>query len=203
MLQPGSPSRHGNAAVIAAGTGLGEALLLNVDGRFVPGASEGGHADFAARTPRELEMVARAHAHLRPRQRRARALGSRPRQHLPVHARRVRHRADAHAPQHRAGAAVRGRRRGRRRRRSCRRASAAAAAERRCAQCVEAMEMFVCDRTAPRRATSRCAPWRPPASTSAAASRRRSCRRSRPVRSWTRSSPRRRWTSSLRRFPSP
>ena len=43
--------------MIAAGTGLGEALLHNVDGRFVPGASEGGHADFSARTPRELEMV--------------------------------------------------------------------------------------------------------------------------------------------------
>ena len=43
--------------MIAAGTGLGEALLLNVDGRFVPGESEGGHADFAARTPRELDLV--------------------------------------------------------------------------------------------------------------------------------------------------
>ena len=56
-LHRGRPSRHGNAAVLAAGTGLGEALLLNVDGRLVPGASEGGHADFAARTPRELAMV--------------------------------------------------------------------------------------------------------------------------------------------------
>ena len=48
----------GNIAVIAAGTGLGEGMLLNVDGRLIPGQSEGGHADFAARTPRELEMVA-------------------------------------------------------------------------------------------------------------------------------------------------
>ena len=48
---------NGNAAVIAAGTGLGEAFLYNVEGRHVPGASEGGHADFAARTPRELAMV--------------------------------------------------------------------------------------------------------------------------------------------------
>ena len=56
-LQHGVPVAGGNAAVIAAGTGLGEALLHNVDGRFVPGASEGGHADFAARTPRELELV--------------------------------------------------------------------------------------------------------------------------------------------------
>jgi glucokinase len=57
VLQQGVAAPSGNAAVIAAGTGLGEALMLNVDGRFVPGASEGGHADFAARTPRELEMV--------------------------------------------------------------------------------------------------------------------------------------------------
>ena len=56
-LQHGIVCPGGNAAVIAAGTGLGEALLHNVDGRFVPGASESGHADFSARTPRELEMV--------------------------------------------------------------------------------------------------------------------------------------------------
>lgn len=58
VLQQGIVVPSGNAAVIAAGTGLGEALLLNVDGRFVPGESEGGHADFAARTPRELALVA-------------------------------------------------------------------------------------------------------------------------------------------------
>jgi glucokinase len=58
VLQEGVRVSSGNMAVIAAGTGLGEAMLLNVDGRFVPGESEGGHADFAARTPRELEMVA-------------------------------------------------------------------------------------------------------------------------------------------------
>jgi glucokinase len=33
-------------------------MLLNVDGVLIPGQSEGGHADFSARTPRELEMVA-------------------------------------------------------------------------------------------------------------------------------------------------
>ena len=49
--------RRGNAALIAAGTGLGEALLHNVNGRFLPSPSEGGHADFAARTPRELAFV--------------------------------------------------------------------------------------------------------------------------------------------------
>jgi glucokinase len=58
VLQQGVAVPTGNAGVIAAGTGLGEALLHNVDGQFVPAASEGGHADFAARTPRELAMVA-------------------------------------------------------------------------------------------------------------------------------------------------
>jgi len=57
ILQHGIGQPDGNGAVIAAGTGLGEALLLNVDGRFLPGASEGGHADWGARTPREIEML--------------------------------------------------------------------------------------------------------------------------------------------------
>jgi glucokinase len=56
-LQAGVAVPSGNAALIAAGTGLGEALLHNVGGRFLPSASEGGHADFAARTPRELALV--------------------------------------------------------------------------------------------------------------------------------------------------
>ena len=58
VLQQGVAVPGGNAAVIAAGTGLGIAMLHNVEGRFVPYTSEGGHADFAARTPRELELVA-------------------------------------------------------------------------------------------------------------------------------------------------
>jgi glucokinase len=58
VLQQGVAQSEGNAAVIAAGTGLGEAFLLNLDGRFLPGASEGGHADWGARTPREIEMLA-------------------------------------------------------------------------------------------------------------------------------------------------
>ena len=56
-LQAGEKVDDGNAAVIAAGTGLGEAFLHHIGGQFIPVASEGGHADFAARTPRELEMV--------------------------------------------------------------------------------------------------------------------------------------------------
>lgn len=57
VLQDGRTLDGGNAALIAAGTGLGEAMLHNVNGRFIPAASEGGHADFAARTPREMDLV--------------------------------------------------------------------------------------------------------------------------------------------------
>ena len=52
FLQHGVAQPTGNAAVIAAGTGLGEAFLHNMDGRFIPGASEGGHADWGARRAR-------------------------------------------------------------------------------------------------------------------------------------------------------
>lgn len=56
-LQPGTPAVNGSAAIIAAGTGLGQAYLHRVDGRLRPFASEGGHADFAARSEREIEFV--------------------------------------------------------------------------------------------------------------------------------------------------
>ena len=56
-LQKGEALRGGNIALIAAGTGLGEALLHCVDGRFVPSPSEGGHADFSARTEREISLL--------------------------------------------------------------------------------------------------------------------------------------------------
>ncbi|MFZ5874777.1 MAG: glucokinase [Nitrospirota bacterium] len=47
----------GNIAVIAAGTGLGEAMLAWDGKRYVPVPSEGGHADFAPRTDREIELL--------------------------------------------------------------------------------------------------------------------------------------------------
>jgi glucokinase len=56
-LQAGVHPAEGNIAVIAAGTGLGGALLHRHGGRHVPVASEVGHSDFAARTARELEFV--------------------------------------------------------------------------------------------------------------------------------------------------
>lgn len=57
VLQHGTAVATGNAALIAAGTGLGEALLHNVGGRFIPSPSEGGHADFSARTDREIAVL--------------------------------------------------------------------------------------------------------------------------------------------------
>ena len=56
-LQQGHPRPDGNIAVIAAGTGLGEALLHNVGGRYIPSAGEGGHADFAPRNEREIAVL--------------------------------------------------------------------------------------------------------------------------------------------------
>jgi glucokinase len=58
VLQAGQPTPRGNAVIIAAGTGLGEAVLVDRDGRLVPSPSEGGHADFAARTGREAGLMA-------------------------------------------------------------------------------------------------------------------------------------------------
>jgi glucokinase len=57
LLQEGLPRGDGNAAVIAAGTGMGQAYLHRVNGRLTAVPSEGGHADFAARTDREVELV--------------------------------------------------------------------------------------------------------------------------------------------------
>jgi glucokinase len=57
VLQEGRGSAGGNVAVIAAGTGLGEAFLHCVDGRFIAIATEAGHADFAARTDRDVSLL--------------------------------------------------------------------------------------------------------------------------------------------------
>jgi glucokinase len=58
-LHQGDPNPEGNAVVLAAGTGLGEAYLPRVDGRLRVLASEAGHADFAARTDREIALLVR------------------------------------------------------------------------------------------------------------------------------------------------
>ena len=55
-LNEGDARRGGNRALIAAGTGLGMCAVVWHEGRYVPVASEGGHADFAPRNPLESEM---------------------------------------------------------------------------------------------------------------------------------------------------
>ncbi len=55
-LQEGAP-RQGNRVLLAAGTGLGEALLIWTGERYAVVASEGGHADFAPRTDLEIELL--------------------------------------------------------------------------------------------------------------------------------------------------
>jgi glucokinase len=57
VLQPGTPKPGGNLALIAAGTGLGQALVV-AEGqgyRVVP--SEGGHADFAPADELQVDLL--------------------------------------------------------------------------------------------------------------------------------------------------
>jgi glucokinase len=51
-----APRRKGNVAVIAAGTGLGEAMLYWDGQKHHPLASEGGHSDYAPQSDEEIEM---------------------------------------------------------------------------------------------------------------------------------------------------
>ena len=51
-----APRRKGNVAVIAAGTGLGEAMLYWDGQKHHPLASEGGHADFAPQSDEEIDL---------------------------------------------------------------------------------------------------------------------------------------------------
>jgi glucokinase len=56
MLAAGESSAKGNIAIIAPGTGLGEAGLYWDGKRYHPFATEGGHSDFAVRTPQDVEL---------------------------------------------------------------------------------------------------------------------------------------------------
>jgi len=58
MLQAGAHDAAGNQAILSAGTGLGCAGLYWDGQRHRPFATEGGHADFATRTPIESELRA-------------------------------------------------------------------------------------------------------------------------------------------------
>lgn len=56
-LQEGSPDPEGNRVLIAAGTGLGMAMLPRVGDRWAPVASEGGHADYPPRSEDEIDLL--------------------------------------------------------------------------------------------------------------------------------------------------
>ena len=56
-LNEGVPVPGANRALIAAGTGLGEAILFWNSGRYIVSATEGGHADLAPRTEKEIELL--------------------------------------------------------------------------------------------------------------------------------------------------
>ena len=56
-LLPGDPAGVGHRGLIAAGTGLGQALLIWNGRAYLPVPSEGGHADFAARNDREVRLL--------------------------------------------------------------------------------------------------------------------------------------------------
>jgi glucokinase len=47
----------GNKAIIAPGTGLGEAILFSYNSHYHVLASEGGHTDFAPKNSREIELL--------------------------------------------------------------------------------------------------------------------------------------------------
>lgn len=57
VLNAGASDAVGNSAVIAAGTGLGEAGLHWDGNAYHPFACEGGHTDFAPRTELEIELL--------------------------------------------------------------------------------------------------------------------------------------------------
>ncbi len=57
VIKDGTPVRHGSIAVVAPGTGLGEAYLTWDGADYRPFPSEGGHADFAPTTPEQLELL--------------------------------------------------------------------------------------------------------------------------------------------------
>lgn len=56
-INSGKIAEGGPRAVVAPGTGLGEAFLIWSQGRYLPFASEGGHADFAPNSPLEEELL--------------------------------------------------------------------------------------------------------------------------------------------------
>lgn len=56
-IKTGRTSRSGNIGLLAAGTGLGEALIVYDEDRYVVTPSEGGHSLFAPQAPLETELM--------------------------------------------------------------------------------------------------------------------------------------------------
>ena len=57
VLQAGHAQPLGNKGLIAAGTGLGQAILRTTNGRMEPSPTEAGHADWAARNERDIIVL--------------------------------------------------------------------------------------------------------------------------------------------------
>lgn len=57
VLNVGAPDATANQALIAAGTGLGEAIIYRRGEKTVVVPTEGGHTDFAPRTEAEIEFL--------------------------------------------------------------------------------------------------------------------------------------------------
>jgi len=57
VLNPGKPEPGGTRALIAAGTGLGQSILVWDGARYRVVASEGGHSDFAPHTEQQIELL--------------------------------------------------------------------------------------------------------------------------------------------------
>lgn len=66
-INQGTRQDEATVAVLAPGSGLGEAFLVNHEGRMQPCPSEGGHASFAPRNGEQMELLAfmrRRHDHV-------------------------------------------------------------------------------------------------------------------------------------------
>jgi glucokinase len=57
VINEGDARSKGNQALVAAGTGFGEAGIARAGTRYLPIPSEGGHADFAPRNPLEVDLL--------------------------------------------------------------------------------------------------------------------------------------------------
>jgi len=57
VLNPGKPEPGGTRALLAAGTGLGQSILVWDGARYRIVPSEGGHSDFAPHTEQQIELL--------------------------------------------------------------------------------------------------------------------------------------------------